>query len=103
MASYVSAIRSLTNDPSRHKISAGYVLGIEKFLTRRLTEEYKARRDRLVREVLGNFRRQERLGRVSVSRLARVSAENSEWARERARVAALLLQQDLDSDRSTGG
>lgn len=95
MVNYVKVLRFMIRSyPAHHKISASYVLGLEKLLTAELTEEYKARREALNLAIIGEYRDQERRGRVCPDRLARVSTEHSEWARDKARAAALFLQQD---------
>ena len=85
-------------------ISAAAILGLEKYLTPELTEEYKVRREALQRAVLEEHRRQccvmMRSSSVpqSTVRLAMISAKHSEWARERARAAALFLEQEVLHD-----
>mmetsp|Transcript_24351 Transcript_24351/g.51011 ORF Transcript_24351/g.51011 Transcript_24351/m.51011 type:complete len:174 (+) Transcript_24351:95-616(+) len=103
-------------------LGADDILGMEKFLTYQLTKEYLLRREDATRNVLREARRQQQLLRRrqfmasssrrirrededeeeenngdddTVHRLARISAENSQWARERARAAALFLEHDL--------
>ena len=80
-------------------ISAAAILGLEKYLTPELTAEYKERRLALKRAVLAEHRRH-RVMRVpqSTARLAMISAKHSRWARERARAAALFLEQDVLQD-----
>eukprot|EP00986_Skeletonema_menzelii_P004190 scaffold1415_cov152-Skeletonema_menzelii.AAC.2 len=80
-------------------ISAAAILGLEKYLSPELTAEYKDRRLALHRAVLAEHRRH-RVMRVpqSTARLAMTSAKHSQWARERARAAALFLEQDLMRD-----
>ena len=80
-------------------ISAAAILGLEKYLTPELTAEYKERRFALKRAVLAEHRRH-RVMRVpqSTARLAMISAKHSRWARERARAAALFLEQDVLQD-----
>ncbi len=76
---------------SKRVPNAGDVLGLEKFMTPQLTREYAQRRERVTWEVLeeANF------GNGDAEQLARVSAANSKWARQRARAAALYLERDL--------
>lgn len=64
-------------------IRASEILGIEKHLTRDLTNEYVLCREALLKTVLKKQRWQ------------RVATDQSEWASKRARAAALLLEQDL--------
>ena len=83
------------NDPQVRKLD---ILGMEKFLTVQLVEEYKFRRAELSREVLAEASLS--FGdEIDVDRLARISARSSRWALERARASALYLQQDLDRER----
>lgn len=86
---------------------ASDILGLEKFLTTQLTEEFMFRRSIRTREVLREARSQQQervLGRAQrgegydIDRLSRVSARYSKWARERARAAALFLEQDQASE-----
>lgn len=92
----------LLEEGSGVTISAAAILGLEKFLTPELTEEYKVRREVLQRAVLEEHRRQCVMMRSSVPqstvRLAMISAKYSEWARERARAAALFLEQEVLHD-----
>ena len=80
-------------------INAAAILGLEKYLTPELTTEYKQRRLALQRAVLEEHRRHHVM-RVphSTVRLAIISAKHSQWARERARAAALFLEQDVRQD-----
>ena len=77
-------------------INAAAILGLEKHLSPELTAEYKKRRDALHRAVLAEHQ-QHRAMRTShaTERLATVSAQYSRWARERARAAAVFLEQDV--------
>ena len=86
----------------RHTPSASAILGMEQFLTLQLTNEYKNRRGKLTKEVLKEARWQRAASRIphnDVDQLARISAENSKWARERARAAALFLEQDQETEQ----
>lgn len=88
-----------------HAPTASNILGMEKFLTVQLTEEYKFRRGNLTKEVLNEAHWQRVAARgiphdELVDQLARIAAENSKWSRERARMAALFLQQDQEIERS---
>ena len=86
-------------------INAAAILGLEKYLTRELSEEYKIRRNALQRAVLEEHRCHRAL-RVpheherehELRRLAKVSLVHSQWARERARAAGLFLEQDVNQD-----
>eukprot|EP00580_Thalassiosira_gravida_P020891 CAMPEP_0201679574 /NCGR_PEP_ID=MMETSP0494-20130426/48792_1 /ASSEMBLY_ACC=CAM_ASM_000839 /TAXON_ID=420259 /ORGANISM="Thalassiosira gravida, Strain GMp14c1" /LENGTH=150 /DNA_ID=CAMNT_0048163101 /DNA_START=29 /DNA_END=478 /DNA_ORIENTATION=+ len=102
-------------------LGADDILGMEKFLTYQLTEEYLLRREDVTKNVLREARIQQQLLRRrrfmasiscsrrilrededdkeesngdddTVHRLASISAENSQWARERGRAAALFLE-----------
>ncbi len=104
MTSYVQIVRF--HIAQRSVPTASSILGMEKFLTLRLTEEYKIRRGKLTMAVLNEARRQRKLAArggphsvESADRLAKVAAENSKRARERARAAALFLEQDLDPEK----
>ena len=94
---------ALLEEGSGFTISAAAILGLEKYLTPELTEEYKVRREVLQRAVLEEHRRQCVMMRSSsvpqsTVRLAMISAKHSEWARERARAAALFLEQEVLQD-----
>ena len=107
----------------RETPSASSILGIEKYLTEQLTIEYMNRRHMLRKRVLDEARWQEMIIRQQqrqhqhidndsnmtierfayednqqVDTLARVSFEHSRWAYERARAAALFLQQDQQQE-----
>eukprot|EP00581_Thalassiosira_minuscula_P019007 CAMPEP_0183724608 /NCGR_PEP_ID=MMETSP0737-20130205/18036_1 /TAXON_ID=385413 /ORGANISM="Thalassiosira miniscula, Strain CCMP1093" /LENGTH=222 /DNA_ID=CAMNT_0025955233 /DNA_START=134 /DNA_END=802 /DNA_ORIENTATION=+ len=100
---HVSYIRMVRLHISKRKApTASGILGMEKFLTPQLTEEYKLRRTKLSTEVLKVARWQRVAARgipsdELVDMLAKVAAENSRWARERARAAALFLEQDQEA------
>lgn len=114
MTEYIKLVR--LHIARRQEPTASTILGMEKFLTRELTEEYKFRRTKLSREVAHEVLCH-RLARSSCSsrngcpdaksrgedefvrRLARTASENSQWARERARAAALFLEQDQEAER----
>lgn len=104
--------------------SASSILGVEKYLTEQLTVEYMNRRHMLRKRVLDEARWQEMIFRSQQQRrqqqqhtdnndmtierlayydhqadtLARISLEHSRWAYERARAAALFLQQDQEQE-----
>ena len=98
----------------RETPSASSILGIEKFLTVQLTIEYVNRRDKLRKSVLDEAQWQEKRRRLyrrsssshaadlidddDVDTLAQISSDHSRWARERARAAALFLQQDQEQE-----
>jgi len=99
----------------RETPSAHQILGIEKFLTVQLTIEYVNRRDKLRKSVLDEAQWQEKRRRMyrrsssshaaanlidddDVDTLAQISSDHSRWARERARAAALFLQQDQEQE-----
>ena len=79
-------------------INAAAILGLEKYLSSELTAEYKNRRSALQRAVLEEHRWQRTVQIPHSARLAMISAQNSLWARERARAAALFLEQDVMQD-----
>ena len=82
-------------------INAAAILGLEKHLSSELTAEYKKRRDALQRAVLAEHRQHSAMPLLiprATERLATVSAQHSRWARERARAAAVLLEQDVMQD-----
>ena len=85
----------------RHTPSASTILGLEKYLTPQITAQYKLRRRNLTKEVVTEARLQQmsHIPHAYVDRLARLSTENSKWARERARAAALFLEQDQENER----
>mmetsp|Transcript_18668 Transcript_18668/g.30575 ORF Transcript_18668/g.30575 Transcript_18668/m.30575 type:complete len:201 (-) Transcript_18668:166-768(-) len=79
-------------------INAAAILGLEKYLSPELTVEYKDRRLALQRAVLEEHRWHRALRIPHAERLAMVSTKHSQWARERARAAALFLEQDVMQD-----
>ncbi len=79
-------------------INAAAILGLEKYLSPELTAEYRDRRLALERAVLAEHRWHRASQIPHSARLAMVSAQNSLWARERARATALLLEQDVMQD-----
>ena len=86
----------LREGEGRITINAVAILGLEKHLSPELTAEYSDRRVALQRAVISEHRAM----RIphSTARLAIVSAQHSQWARERARAAALFLQEDVMQD-----
>jgi hypothetical protein len=80
------------------------IVGIEKYLNSELTEEYIARWGKLKKEILNEAQWQQNMGCTnyaeSTDRLRRISAENSEWARERADEAARFLDNDQEKERT---
>ena len=98
LAHRVQEVRSQLQDDSEGgvTINAAAILGLEKYLTPELTAAYNDRRLALQRAVLEEHRRH-RTMRVpqSTARLAMISVKHSQWARERARAAALFLEQDV--------
>lgn len=84
--------------------SASDILGLEKFLTPQLTQEYANRRYIQTKRVLEEARMQDAQGKglprsnQDIKRLARISAVHSKWARERARAAGLFLAQDQEEE-----
>ena len=96
--SQLEAHRALLNEGGV-TLSAAAILGLEKYLSPELTAAYKDRRVALQRAVLAEHRRH-RVMRIprSAARLAVISAKHSQWARERARAAALFLEQDVLRD-----
>ena len=79
-------------------VDAAAILGLEKYLSCELTAEYKNRRLLLQRAVLEEHRWQCAVQIPHPARLALISAKHSRWARERARAAALFLDQDVMQD-----
>ena len=82
-------------------INVAALLGLEKHLSSELTAEYKKRRDALHKAVLAEHRQHRAMAMLiphATARLATVSAQHSRWARERARAAAVLLEQDVIQD-----
>ena len=82
-------------------INAVAILGLEKYLTRELSAEYKIRRNALQKAVLEEHRCHRALKvphEHEARRLAKVSLIHSQWARERARAAGLFLEQDVMQD-----
>ena len=81
-------------------INVAAILGLEKHLTHELTAEYMKRRDALQWAVAAEHRHHAMLipRATATARLATVSAQHSQWARERARAAAVFLEQDVMQD-----
>ncbi|KAL7547498.1 hypothetical protein ACHAWF_018340 [Thalassiosira exigua] len=77
--------------------SADHVLGLEKFLTPVLEEEYRVRRRRAVASVLSKA--PAALEENDLRSLARASALSTQWARRQARAAGLFLEQDVEAER----
>eukprot|EP00579_Thalassiosira_antarctica_P027762 CAMPEP_0202006186 /NCGR_PEP_ID=MMETSP0905-20130828/11019_1 /ASSEMBLY_ACC=CAM_ASM_000554 /TAXON_ID=420261 /ORGANISM="Thalassiosira antarctica, Strain CCMP982" /LENGTH=214 /DNA_ID=CAMNT_0048563903 /DNA_START=52 /DNA_END=692 /DNA_ORIENTATION=+ len=104
MFGYIKMVR--LHISKSHAPAASKILGMEKFLTVQLTEEYKFRRGKLRKEVLNEARWQRAAARGNppsdklVDLLAKIAAEHSKWARERARAAALFLEQDQETEGS---
>eukprot|EP00581_Thalassiosira_minuscula_P014271 CAMPEP_0183723944 /NCGR_PEP_ID=MMETSP0737-20130205/16812_1 /TAXON_ID=385413 /ORGANISM="Thalassiosira miniscula, Strain CCMP1093" /LENGTH=204 /DNA_ID=CAMNT_0025954375 /DNA_START=158 /DNA_END=772 /DNA_ORIENTATION=+ len=106
MSRYATIVRLHLSEG--HAPTASEILGMEKYLTAQLTGEYRIRRETLTEEVIKASRCQQAAARrgSSISNdklatmLARISAEHSKWARERARAAALFLEQDQNTERS---
>ena len=89
------------NDEELVTINAAAILGLEKYLTSELSEEYKIRRNALHKAVLEEHRCHRALKfphEHGARRLAKVSLVHSQWARERARAAGLFLEQDVIQD-----
>ncbi len=82
-------------DEQGNTINAAAILGLERYLSPELTEEYRGRRLALERAVLEEHRRHRASQIPHSARLALISAQNSLWARERARAHALYLEQDV--------
>ena len=79
-------------------IDAAAILGLEKYLGPEITNEYKIRQLALRRAVLEEHRCHPALDIAHTARLAKISAVHSQWARERARAAALFLEYDVMQD-----
>ena len=72
------------------------IVGMEKHLSSELTHEYKRRKRDLFLAVKVEQRlHREVFGCPNPDRLAMVSRNHTRWAMERARMAALLLQDDM--------
>ena len=100
MSNYIAMVRFHIS--KQHTLTASSILGLEKFLTAQLRGEYKFRRRTLAKAVLNETQRQRVLAARGVpqdelaDQLAWIAAENSRWTRERARLAALFLEQDQE-------
>ena len=77
----------LTNQEVRHNNYVRDIFGLEKYLSVELHNEFILRREQLMNEVLGEAQRG-----VEADRLAILSEKLSIWAREKARVSALVLE-----------
>jgi len=82
-------------------ITSSDILGIEKYLSDELSIEYKQCKRVVFLTLKVEQQRQVFLGRPDPDKLAAVSCRYSQWAIEKARVAAICLQQDLESSSST--
>ena len=83
--SYINIVR--LHISRRHEPTASDILGMEKFLTVQLTEEYMFRQGKLWKEVLNEARWQRVAYRGNPSDklldlLAKIAAKHSKWARE---------------------
>lgn len=74
------------------------ILGLEKYLSPELTEEFTNRRNDLKQSVLEEHRWQRATNIPHITRLAILSARKSSWAREKARAAALFLEEEVMKD-----
>lgn len=74
------------------------ILGLEKYLSPELTEEFTNRRNDLKQSVLEEHRWQRATNIPHITRLAILSARKSRWAREKARAAALFLEEEVMKD-----
>ena len=74
-------------------LPASDILGMEKFISRQVTEECILRKWTLMREILDPNDHDIRT--ANADRLARISSENSKWARARARLSAMFLEEEL--------
>ena len=96
--SYINVARRLISE--RQIPSADVIIGLEKHLSVQLTAEYRARRSKLYKVVLGEdaWHRSPDCAGVPqdemTKRLARISVENTKWAMERALAAAMYLEED---------
>jgi hypothetical protein len=84
-------------DISRRSVSMENLVGIEKHLSAGLAREYKQRKRTLFLAVHVEQRMQKALNIPNPDRLAIVALQHSQWAVERARVAAMLLEMDVFS------
>jgi len=80
-----------------HLLPADKIIGLERFISREVTVEYQRRKNTLMREVLNHTAAQDPPSdkHDHADRLARISAANSMWARARARMSAMLLEEEL--------
>ena len=103
MHGFISAARLQLS--KRQVPPADVILGLEKHLSVQLTREYKARRSKLYKVVLGEdawHRSRDCAGvpqQELMKRLARISGEHSQWAWARARAAAMILEEDQVSEQ----
>ena len=81
----------LTNQELHRYNYENNIFGLEKYLSIELFNEFILRREQLMNEVLGEALTQKLYG-LDYNRLARSSEKCSVWARERARVSALVLE-----------
>ena len=95
---YSTVNLNLTKQISNHAISLldGEMLGMEKYLSKELTYEYRHRRKNRMKAVLKEQRLQ-RLNRVSSSgRISKIARNYSKWAGQHALAAALLLEHEQE-------
>ena len=91
------AIVRTWRDISRRSVSMEKLVGLEKHLSAGLAREYKQRKRTLFLAVHVEQRLQKTLNIPNPDRLATVALQHSQWAVERARAAALLLEVDVFS------
>jgi hypothetical protein len=82
-------------DFSRRSFSMGTLVGFEKHLSADLAREYHQRKRTLFLAIHIEQRLQKSLNIPNPDRLATVALLHSQWARERACAAALLLEMDV--------
>ncbi len=80
-----------------HLLPADKIIGLERFISREVTVENQRRKNTLMREVLNPTAAKDPLPDKydHADRLARISAANSMWERARARMSAMLLEEEL--------
>ena len=96
-ANLMCSIVRTWRDISRRSVSMEKLVGLEKHLSAGLAREYKQRKRTLFLAVHVEQRLQKAFNIPNPDRLATVALQHSQWAVERARAAALLLEVDVFS------
>lgn len=102
-ADMIRSIAQTRMDISSQSFCRDKVVGLEKRLSADLAREYKQRKRSLFLAIHAEQRLQNALHIPNPDRIATVSMCHSQWAVERARAAALLLELDIFSSSHPTG